>query len=84
MIATKAMDWNNPRTNSQDIRYSRYIASWRNIVVGYDDSEEFKEWLATQNLSDDEIIDIIEMYTCGKFELERDIKRYLESKEEPA
>lgn len=76
-------DWTeNPKTKSQEIRYSRYIASWRHVVDKYSDSDKFEEWLKTQNLTDNEIIDILEMYKCGKFELEENIRKYLKAKKE--
>ena len=76
-ISRKSMDWSNPKT-TQNIRYSRYIASWIKVASFYEsDKNMFKKWLMTQDLTNDEVIDILQMYDCGKVELEHDICKFL-------
>lgn len=78
-ISSKPMDWSNPKT-TKGIRYSRYIASWtRTAKEHINDRNLFEKWLKTQGLTDDEVIDILEQYHCGKMELEHDIKRFMQT-----
>ena len=71
----------NEKTHN-GIHYSRYIASWRNAGGRvYGRGSIFEDWLKqTQELTDDEIHDIIEMATCGKLELETCAKAFLSGK----
>ena len=69
----------NRKTN-QGIHFSRYIASWKN-AKGPDNRDLFRQWLETQNLKWDDILDILEMWSCGKMELEHDIEEFLSKKE---
>ena len=74
-------DFKNEKTHN-GIHYSRYIASWHNAggrVYKY--RSIFEDWLRqTQELTDDEIHDIIEMATNGKLELEMSAKQFLKDK----
>ncbi len=64
------------------IPYSRYIASWHNAGGRiYKYRSIFEDWLRqTQQLTDEEVHDIIEMATCGKLELEENAKKFLSGK----
>jgi hypothetical protein len=56
------------------IHATRYIASWRNSGgrwFGY----EFRDWLKSLGLNEDEIREIWNMATCGKLELETNAKK---------
>ena len=69
----------NKKTHN-GIHYSRYIVSWHNSGGLYYGSS-FVEWLrTTQELTDEEIHDIVEMATCGKLELETSAKMFLSSR----
>lgn len=62
---------------------SRYIASW--IVVGGQlrygkDVDNFKEWLLSIGLNQDEADYITELARCGKLELQENAKRFLNNK----
>ena len=66
------------------IHKSRYVASWVNVggYFKYSDRYRFKEWLGTlviddEKLTPEEIQDIYNYATNGKFELEQSAKRYL-------
>lgn len=74
----------------EGIYYSRFIASWYNSKGGKIDSHvdcderpnDFVRWLKQltingKTMSEEEIYDILEMATNGKFELERDCKHFL-------
>lgn len=69
--------FNKKKTNK--IEYSRYIASWGNVVGFTDISKvrKFESWLKSLGLSDDEVIDISRLATCGKMELEHDIEKFI-------
>ena len=72
-----SFDFKNEVTHN-GIHYSRYIASW-NKAGGRTYGRLFKEWLRDyQELTDDEIKDIIEMATNGKMELEFSAKQFLD------
>ena len=69
----------NKKTHN-GIHYSRYIVSWHNSGGLYY-GRNFVEWLrTTQELTDDEIHDIVEMATCGKLELETSAKMFLSNR----
>lgn len=68
----------NLKTEKQGIRYSRYIASWIN-VGGQSFDTEFMDWLKSEGCTQREIIDIRELATCGKLELESSAKKFITS-----
>ena len=62
-----------------DVHYSRIIASWNNVYPGpvyYEDS--FREWLKSLGATKEQTYEICEMANCGRFELERDAKQFIE------
>ena len=65
----------NGRT-TQGVHFSRYIASWLN-VGGKSFGSDFKQWLKSEGLTDQEIRDITDMATNGKMELEWDASEFL-------
>lgn len=75
------INWNeNPYVARLGCHYSRIIASWANYGNGYFE-REFEEWLKTLEFTEEEIREIVERATCGKFELERSIIKF--KKEHP-
>ena len=58
------------------VHFSRLIASWTNSG-GNKYSWLFEDWLESLGLSDRDIRDCYEMYTCGKLEVERNAKNYI-------
>lgn len=74
-------EWEN-RFSSQDIRYSRYIASYMKELSKAGKrfySDEFADWLLLIGLSSDEINDIVHLADCGKMELELKAQAYIKS-----
>lgn len=63
------------------IRMSRYIASWMNVggeLIGCWEDSSFSRWLRTVGVTNEEDIhDMWELATCGKFELEQSAEKYL-------
>ena len=59
----------NKKTEVCGIHYSRFIASWKNVGGQYY-GIQFGEWLKELGCTEQEIRDIREMATCGKYELE--------------
>lgn len=72
-------EWENKKCGRYDARYSRYIASWSNVqghaYFGFD--EKFKEWLRSEGLTEDEVMDCALQANCGKLELETSAKIFL-------
>lgn len=72
-------DFNNGVVNG--IYYTRFIASWTkmctkiNRVTRYGD--DFKDWLRSMGISEDEVAAIHELADCGKLELETNAKRWM-------
>jgi hypothetical protein len=70
----------------EGIYYSRFIASWMKVTgkkIRWND--EFADWLSLveingRRLTEDEIIDIQDLATNGKLELETSIRNYLSVK----
>ena len=66
--------------NIRGIYATRYIASWvregGSLATG-EDIDNFREWLLSINLTDDEVEDIIYLATNGKLELEISAKKFL-------
>lgn len=62
-----------------EIHYSRYIASWNNVIGNpRDNIRAFKEWLEkSEKLTQDEIQDIVNLLTNGKLELQESAKRFV-------
>ena len=58
------------------VHYSRYIASWIN-ARGEMFDDGFKDWLKGLGMSEDMIIDVYEMATMGKMELEISARLYM-------
>lgn len=67
----------NKKAGRYETYYSRYIASWVNVGGGYFFGDRFREWLASEGLTESEISDVYEMATCGKMELEFTAKAYV-------
>lgn len=69
----------NKKTESQEIHYSRYIASWRNAGGKYFGGD-FQEFLRLQGCTEQEISDITWLGNCGKMELETVARLFLKNK----
>ena len=73
-------------TKVNGIHASRYIASWVNVggeFIGAWEDSLFSRWLRTVGVTNEEDIhDMWELATCGKFELERAAERYLQANKE--
>lgn len=67
----------NKKAGRYEAYYSRYIASWTNVGGGCFFGDRFREWLASEGLTESEISDVVEMATCGKMELEFNAKAYV-------
>ena len=67
---------------SNGVHYSRIIASWHKEASKYGMrrfiyEDEFRKWLSTLNLTEEEQQDIYHLATNGKMELEDDACRFL-------
>lgn len=65
-----------------DVYETRYIASWLRSGGGLrfgEDYDEFRNWLKTLNLSDDEVDHIMNLAMNGKMELETSAKKFINS-----
>ena len=60
------------------IYYSRYIASWINAGGDYFGGI-FEDWLKSEGCNEKEIREIVEMAICGKLELEKSAKFFIEN-----
>jgi len=69
-------EFENAKTEAQGVHYSRYIASWRNVGGDYF-GNQFEKWLKENSCTKNEIADIVVMATCGKMELEKTAKAYV-------
>lgn len=67
--------------NGNGIHYSRIIASWvvANNLRGTLFNDNFKDWLRSLELSDDEVQDIYEMATNGRMECENHARKFIAS-----
>lgn len=62
-------DFENAKTEVQEVHYSRYIASW--MLCGGDYfGEQFEKWLKANDCTEEEISHIVVMATTGKMELQ--------------
>lgn len=63
-----------------DIHKSRYIVSWLkaggSLYYG-EDIDNFRDWLLSMNLTEDEAQDIVYLATNGKLELESSAKKFI-------
>ena len=81
----------NKYIERMNTHYVRFIESWRKtcrrkgIFSKYSDKQLFKEWLENltlfgEELTQDEITDILCIYECGKMELEHSAENFLKEK----
>lgn len=71
--AFRPKEFTNSRTEKDGLNYSRYIASWCNAggsLRTFDEYNSFIKWLETLDLTEEEIVNIAKIATCGKIELE--------------
>jgi len=76
-------NFENKKTRN-GIHYSRYIASYMKECFKRGKrfwAYQFKEWLRTEQLSEQEIDDICEMADCGKMELETKAYLFLKNRD---
>ena len=80
-----AQYFENAVTKSEGIEYSRYIMSWLNAKCDFTKyfGDDFKAWLKTHNLTDEEIHDVRFIAINGKFELEQSAIKFLREKQSP-
>lgn len=83
--ANKVAAFENAKTEEHEIHYSRYIASW--LIAGghfnnLTDTLNFKEWLRSMGLSEDEVQAIADMAVCGKLELENSARAFIKEMQE--
>ena len=73
-------------TKVNGIHMSRYVSSWMNVggeFIGTWEDSSFSRWLKTVDVDDEQDIhDMWELATCGKFELERSAEKYLQANKE--
>lgn len=84
-ISERRDSMENAMTNNYDARYSRFFASWFNTHPHAEvrtTLREFEEYLEHTMLDEWERGDIHQMLTCGKSEIENNIKKYEEDKKE--
>lgn len=63
-----------------EIHETRFIASWLRAggqLYFVEDVDNFREWLLSFGLSEDEVYHISNMATCGKVELEHNAREFL-------
>ena len=75
------MDFENKKS-SQEIHYSRYLASYLNELEQSGKRfwfGDFYKWLLSIGLPKDEARFITAWARCGKMELEHDVKKYIET-----
>lgn len=65
-------DFENVKTQSEDVHLTRYIISWLKEGGSLEDNrtELFEGWLRSHNLTDEEISKLEFMMECGRMELE--------------
>ena len=73
------MDFENKKTKTHGIPYSRYIASWNNIRKGRFYYGEFVDWLQHLGLTKEEINGIAFLADNGKLELEDDARKFIKN-----
>ena len=73
---------NKKCNNGEGIHYSRIIASWvvAHGLRGKLFNDEFKDWLRSLELSEEQVQDIYEMATNGRLECENHARKYLSNK----
>ena len=63
-----------------DIHTTRYIVSWLkaggSLHYG-EDIDNFRDWLLSMNITEDEVQDIVFLATNGKLELESSAKKFI-------
>lgn len=69
----------NKKAEKTGIHYSRYIVSWIR-VGGHFFDESFEEWLKLEGLTDDEILDVLEIARTGKMGLEHSADQFMRRK----
>lgn len=76
----KVKDFENAKTEEHEIYYSRYIASWYVAGGRFDslnDILNFKDWMRSINLTEDEVEAIAKIAACGKVELEQSARAFI-------
>lgn len=66
----------NKKAGTLNVHYSRYVASWRNMG-GNLFGDYFKKWLIFEGLTEQEAIEVEEMYLMGKLELEKSARKFI-------
>lgn len=62
------------------VHATRYIASWLNVggtFHSYEDYDNFRDWLLSLKMKEDDAQNIVELAWMGKFELERNAEDFL-------
>ena len=78
------MDFENKKS-SQEIHYSRYLASYLNELEGSGKEfrwRDFVKWMISIGLSKEEARSIRRWVECGKFELERSVEKFIKELED--
>lgn len=70
----------NKKTKAQGIYYSRYIASWAEACGQAYFGDKFEEWLRSEECTEEEIHEIVDMAITGKYELELSAKMFIDWK----
>lgn len=71
----------NKKDSVQGIHYSRFIASFAKAGGNVLNRDEFGDWLDHLGfLNEDEVLDILDIATCGKIELELDANIFLKQR----
>ncbi len=70
----------NKKTKKHGVHYSRYIASYMKEAARFNRPlyrDELYDWLIAIDVDEHEAMDIVEIATCGKMELETSAYLYL-------
>lgn len=64
------------------INLSRYLASWRHngFTVNWDQDSDLVKWLESLGFTIDDIVDLMDLDTCGKAELEAHARNFMKNK----
>ena len=76
-------NWKNEMTTAHEIPYSRYIASYTMIAEELGTKVyrgQFKEWLLSIGVDENEARNIVDMATNGKLELETSARQFIQKK----
>lgn len=66
----------------KDVHETRYIASWLKVggeLNTYQDIDNFRNWLLSLGLTEDEAYHVSNLATCGRIELEASARIFIKN-----